>query len=144
VKTESEAASFLEALPSGAALVDEKGAIIAVNGEFTRLAGLDAAELRATDSSKRSSSSRGARGPRAVPEATGSSPRRSRGAALRSRARRFRVRLASWRDGPRGRALVTVEEVTSERRLRRAAEAYEGVFEIASRVRHEINNSLMG
>jgi nitrogen-specific signal transduction histidine kinase len=130
-------ARLLDALPQGAALLDDRGAIVATNAEFERLAGKDGRSLRGTDLFDALGS---------IPEVlsarglyrSGSAPvlldvaTRSFGAV----AGDHRVRLASFGEGPDRGALVLVEEVPGR--------SCDAMFETVSHARHEINNSLMG
>jgi PAS domain-containing protein len=135
----------IEAIPPAAAVLDASGAVIAANAGFAKLAGRNAPSLAG-------SSFFGDLAHRAED--------RERGAALLNAPRpfavdltapafgarqgTFRIRIRSFEDEGARFALVVVDDVSEAERLRAEHANCAEAFEVASHVRHEINNSLMG
>ena len=130
-------ARLLDALPQGAALLDDQGTIAAANAEFERLAGRDARSLRGAsffDAFGSIPEVRSARAPYLSGLAAVLVDVATRGVG--AVPVEGRVRLASFGEGPDRGALVLVEEVP--------AGTCDAMFETVAHARHEINNSLMG
>lgn len=136
---------ILEALPGGAAILDETGRFLATSSEFARLARRTVGELL------------GAGLFDVVDPAPGIRAAHDRfvlsgvGMPIEVEVRRFatiageyRLRFAPFRDGERPLALVLAREGSAERRPEETARALDDTLRVVSDVRHEINNALMG
>jgi PAS domain-containing protein len=119
----------LAALPSGAAILDAAGSILALNDAFARLAGRDAADLLGK--------------PLAALTSSETRDGEFAAATFGAGAGRFRIRIRSFDLEGARRALVVVEEAPEAPGLEALVSAHRLALEIAARSRHGINNSLM-
>ncbi len=141
----SASAGLLEALPFPGAILDAAGRILAGNAALARLSGTSGAPVEGTSLFE------------VLPAIGEPALARLRegmthgGVDLDLRVtsaagapRDLRLRIRSFRDGSATLALAIVSEAAPTDEARRDAAAYEAALQIASHVRHEINNPLMG
>ncbi len=133
-------ASLLGALPFAVTVLGADGTVLAVNEEAARILGADAEALLGTNFFRDLAPLGGME--QAQDEICRGIERNSVDDWFRTVAvlagRELRIHVRSFRDGDQGRALVVVEEAGAPRgELRQATE-------IASRVKHDVNNLLMG